>query len=114
MTLTSEPYSLVSGGIESMALGKPTILSNQPVLIDYFSQGAIFVEHTAESIAEGVGLAQAQEQRLRDEIAQLAVVKLNTWNNARDRLLALIAAPPEQRSRLFWVPKADTTSWSDS
>jgi len=90
MTLTEEPFSLVSGGIESMALGKPTILSRQPVLTEYFTKGTVFVEHTAESIIAGVRYVQTHEDRLIREISELAVEKRERWERALRELQILL------------------------
>ncbi|NJN19711.1 MAG: glycosyltransferase [Oscillochloris sp.] len=79
MTLTSEPMSLVSGGVESMALGRPTIVSRQQTLTDYFTKGTVFVEHSAASITAGIQTAQIQENRLTHEIRELAVEKQRRW-----------------------------------
>lgn len=90
MTLTTEPYSLVSGGVESMSLHKPTILSRQPVLEDYFTKGTAFVEHTAESIAAAVRQIQADEPRFKAEIAELATEKQKRWLHELRSLLGLL------------------------
>lgn len=110
MTLTTEPYSLVSGGIESMALGRPTILSNQPVLVDYFTSGAVFVEHTPESIAAGVARARAEEARLSQESARLAAEKCDRWSSAMGELRALIGAAQGQPGRLRIARAAEAAS----
>jgi glycosyltransferase involved in cell wall biosynthesis len=94
MTLTSEPYSLVSGGIEAMAFGKPSILSRTPVLTSYFTKGSVFVDHTAESIAAGVRAAREQEQGLSEEARELAVEKRRRWEGALRELLGLIGETP--------------------
>jgi glycosyltransferase involved in cell wall biosynthesis len=91
MTLTTEPYSLLSGGVESMALGKPTIVSRTPLLQEYFTKGTVFVEHTTESIAASVRAVQEQEQQLIAEISQLAYEKRTRWENSLCELKDLIA-----------------------
>jgi glycosyltransferase involved in cell wall biosynthesis len=90
MTLTTTPYSLVAGGIEGMAIGKPLILSNQPALTDYFTKGAIFVDHSVESIVDAVQQVLKQEDRLKKEIAELAVEKRERWYAEFRKLLHLI------------------------
>lgn len=90
MTLTEEPFSLVSGGIESMAMGKPTILSRQPVLTEYFTRGTVFVEHTAASIVEAVRYVQEHEDRLTREIKELAAEKRERWERAFGELQSLL------------------------
>lgn len=92
MTLTNTPYSLVSGGIEGMAVGKPLILSRQPALTDYFTKGTIFVDHSAESIFDALRQIITQEDRLKREIAELAVEKRERWSAESRKLLHLIGA----------------------
>jgi glycosyltransferase involved in cell wall biosynthesis len=91
MTLTTEAYSLVSGGIEAISLGRPAILSRQPVLLEYFTSGTVFVEHTVESLVAGVNEARAHEARLAEESRLLAAEKRRRWIEARATLLRLVA-----------------------
>lgn len=92
MTLTKTRYSLVSGGIEGMAVKRPLILSRQPALKDYFTKGTIFVDHSVDSIVDAVQQVQKQEDRLKREIAELSVEKRERWNVEFRRLLHLIGA----------------------
>jgi glycosyltransferase involved in cell wall biosynthesis len=90
MTLTSNPDSLVAGGIEGMNLGKPLILSRQPVLVDYFTKGAVFVDHSTDSIAEGIRQAQKGKQTLGQQSAELAVEKRERWGRTFQELMKLL------------------------
>jgi glycosyltransferase involved in cell wall biosynthesis len=90
MTLTTEPYSLVSGGIEAIALGRPAILSRQPVLEEYFTRGTVFVDYTVPSLVAGIREAMEEEAQLALESAALADEKRRRWESARDELLGLI------------------------
>ncbi len=90
MTLTTTPYSLVAGGVEGMAVGKPLILSRQPALTEYFTRGAVFVEHSVESIVEGLQQARKKENRLLREISELSREKQNRWNGAFEELTELM------------------------
>ena len=81
MTLTTNPHSLVAGGSEGMYMGKPLILSNQPALTEYFSKGAVFVEHTAMGIVEGVRKTREQESKLAKESKELAIEKQTNWED---------------------------------
>jgi glycosyltransferase involved in cell wall biosynthesis len=92
MTLTKTPYSLVAGGIEGMTVRKPLILSRQPALTDYFTKGTIFVDHSVESIVDAVQKILRQEDRLKREIAELAIEKRERWNVEFRKLLHLIGA----------------------
>lgn len=81
LTLTTNPHSLVSGGTEGMHIHKPLILSRQPALLDYFTKGAIFVDHTVESIVAGVQQTWKTESTLTRELAELSVEKSAEWEN---------------------------------
>ena len=44
--LTNRENCLVCGAYESVAAGKPMILSKTQALMEYFNKGAVYVEHT--------------------------------------------------------------------
>ncbi len=90
MTLTTNSDSLVAGGVEGMHLGKPLILSRQPVLVEYFEKGAVFVDHTVESIAEAVRDVQKRQQALARESARLSVEKREQWSRKCQEFLTLL------------------------
>lgn len=92
MTLTTFEFSLLGGAQEGMAMGKPLILSNQPVLTDYFSKGTVFIEHNVESVVEGVRQAQRERERLAQEVIALAQEKRQRWEHAFTELQQLIAS----------------------
>lgn len=79
MCLTTYPYSLLAGGQDGMMAGIPLIISRQPALTDYFTDGAVFVENTANSIIEGVQQIRRREPYLRQEISNLFVQKRLLW-----------------------------------
>lgn len=90
MVLTTQPYSLLAGAQEGMALGKPLILSNQPALVDYFSKGVVFIEHNPESIIAGVQRAILQAPFLSQDIVALEKEKRAHWDVAMRQLSDLI------------------------
>ena len=91
MALTTFPHSLLGGAQEGMALGKPLILSRQPALTDYFTQGAIFIDHTVESIMAAVLACQSNQIRLSEESAELAVAKRIRWEKTFQELAFTLA-----------------------
>ena len=92
IALTTAPYSLLSGAVEAMALGKPPILSRQQALVEYFTKGAIFVEHTADSLADALCTHQQRGATLGKEIAELNREKRARWEAVNQELLRVIAA----------------------
>jgi glycosyltransferase involved in cell wall biosynthesis len=94
MTLTTYPYSLLAGGQDGMVVGKPLILSKQPVLTDYFTKGAVFVDNTARGIIKGVREAELHEERLRDEVIELSEEKRREWESRFQELRSLVQTVP--------------------
>jgi glycosyltransferase involved in cell wall biosynthesis len=72
VVLTTYAYSLLAGAQESMWVGKPVILSDQPALREFFTKGTIFVENTGASISQAIKDVQAREEALKQEISELA------------------------------------------
>jgi hypothetical protein len=69
IVLTTMDHQVLMGGFEAVSLGKPLIVSDWPVLKDYFCLGTVHVPNTAEGIYEGVrrtqrGLAVLQQEVL--------------------------------------------------
>ncbi len=79
MVLSEDLYSLSSGAVEGMGLGKPLILSKQPALIEYFYKGALFVDNSIKGIVNGIITFRDQEKRLKQEIDELAFEKQKRW-----------------------------------
>ncbi len=88
MTLTTQPDCLVCGAYESVSLNKPMILSNQEALRNYFSRGAVYVDNTAESIAEGIAAAVADNEHLGHEIATLREMLEKDWREKFEAITA--------------------------
>jgi glycosyltransferase involved in cell wall biosynthesis len=97
MTLTTTPYSLVSGGVEALSLRKPMILSCQPALTDYFTKGTVFVDHTVESIVDAVKTAQQNHEKLTEESAELNFEKRKRWDESFNYLVDLLGDKVKQQ-----------------
>jgi glycosyltransferase involved in cell wall biosynthesis len=95
MALTTYPHSLLGGAQEGMAAGKPLLLSRQPALTEFFSKGAIFVDHSADSIVQGIDQVRSHAPRLAADMAQLALEKQQAWEIAFQELLALLGRAPQ-------------------
>ncbi len=90
VTLTTNQDSLVAGGLDGMYLGKPLILSRQPVLVDYFSKGAVFVDHTIESIVLGIQQALEHQKTLAVASSELAGEKRARWERIFNEFLRML------------------------
>jgi glycosyltransferase involved in cell wall biosynthesis len=82
MTLTTNPYSLVSGGLEGMYVGKPLILSRQPALLEYFTKGTVFIDHTVDCMVDGVRQVRENELTLCRDSIMLAAEKRAKWEDS--------------------------------
>lgn len=71
MALTTSDHTLLMGAFEAVSVGTPLIISNSPVLRDYFPLGAVHVPNSVEGIRAGVCLAQHRQTTLQQEILVL-------------------------------------------
>jgi glycosyltransferase involved in cell wall biosynthesis len=90
IVLTTYQYSLLGGAQDGLAFHKPLILSRQPALQEHFTKGTVFVENTAQGIADGVKEVMAREQQLIAEISQLGPELAERWNTTFSNLLELV------------------------
>jgi glycosyltransferase involved in cell wall biosynthesis len=90
VVLTTQPYSLLGGAQDGLVLGKPLVLSDQPVLREYFTCGTVFVDNCAESLAMGITEAKVRRNALAWELEELAVEKRARWEDEFSKLLHLV------------------------
>jgi glycosyltransferase involved in cell wall biosynthesis len=90
MTLTTRDHTLLMGSFEAISLEKPLIVSNWPVLQDYFPQGTVFVSNTVESICEGVSNVRRNQITLQQEMSLLNKRLVGTWNSQFKEIQGLI------------------------
>jgi glycosyltransferase involved in cell wall biosynthesis len=89
LTLTTREDTILRGGWEAMFMEKPLITSRTPALQQYFTRGAVFVDHTSDSIAAGVADAMAHLEELGRQAKLLREEKYATWCEERDRLVRI-------------------------
>jgi len=82
--LTNRENCLVCGAYESTAAGKPMILSKTRALMDYFNLGAVYVEHTKESIAFGIKEAIRRKDELSAQICSLRKNRDDHWQEKKN------------------------------
>jgi glycosyltransferase involved in cell wall biosynthesis len=80
MVLTKRPYTLLCGAYEAVAVGRPLITSNLPLLRRHFNKGTIHVENTAEGIEAGIREGFSRLEHLRKESVELREEKEREWN----------------------------------
>lgn len=90
MCLTTYPYSLLAGAKDGMMVETPLILSDQPILREYFTRGALFITHTPESISEAISELTANQSMLDQEISTLWQEKQLAWKSNITQLRQII------------------------
>lgn len=71
LVLTREDHTMQRGGYEAVALGKPLIISDWPLLREVFSRGAIHVDNSATGIVRAVEAIREDPLTFRQEMVQL-------------------------------------------
>ena len=90
MALTTRDGTLLSGGFEAVSLERPLIVSDWPVLEDYFSTGAVHVDNTAEGIAKGIKYAIDNKAILSEDIKELRRILNREWEQSGQQVNHMI------------------------
>ncbi len=112
MVLVNRDLTLLCGAYEAVAVEKPLITSNWPVLKSYFSRGALYVDNTAESIQDAVKKAATCGEELSREMRELKRALNHHWNQRFETLCARIqdaAAETEIMDRADGEPEDEQT-----
>jgi len=79
LTLTTRAHTLLMGAFEAVALGKPLITSDWPILKEYFSLGTVHIPNTAEGVQAGVRRARREQEILQRDMLRLREQLLAEW-----------------------------------
>ncbi len=90
MVLTTRADTILCGAYEGLSLEKPLILSDTQTLRHHFPKGTIWIQNTAEAIAQGIEKAFASLPQLQAEISQLKLEKQQKWLQEAKKLKDLI------------------------
>jgi len=88
--LTNREDCLVCGAYESTAVGKPMVLSKTRALMDYFNLGAVYVEHSTDSIAYGIEKVIRLKDELSAQICYLKKSRDDDWQAKKNELEVII------------------------
>lgn len=88
--LTNRENCLVCGAYESIAAGKPMVLTKTRALMEYFNQGAVYVEHTTESITNGIKEVIQRNNELSKKIRNLKKIRISEWLVKKNELEIVI------------------------
>lgn len=92
MTLTTRDHTMLRGAYEAIYQGTPVIVSDWPILREFFSEGALHVDNTPESIASALGTMAANPHEYREGARRLRERRLTAWRDTRQALLDRIRA----------------------
>jgi glycosyltransferase involved in cell wall biosynthesis len=91
MDLVNNEHTLLMGGFEAVSLGVPLIVSDWPLLRNYFSLGTIYIPNTVEGVWEGVRQMQEKQAQLRREILLLREQLQVEWSQKFTELQHLLS-----------------------
>jgi hypothetical protein len=81
LDLTLLEDCLVCGAYESIAIGRPQILSNTKALVEHFRKGAVYSAPDADSIALAMADVRLHYSRLESEVAEFRVELEREWGH---------------------------------
>jgi len=87
MCLTTENHTIQSGAGEALWQGKPIITSDWPLLQEYFSQGTIHVDNTADSIYRAIITMRDEYPAFEDGIRVLQKERQHEWEDKVNNLM---------------------------
>lgn len=79
IVLTERENCLLCGAYESIAAGKPMILSGTNAIKGYLNCGAIYVNHTVEDMQTAMREVLSRKQELAVEVVQLKSLLDRRW-----------------------------------
>lgn len=83
MILTERENCLVCGAYETLAVGKPMILSDTTALREYFRKGAIYTRNNAADICNAVNMLVDNIEKLRIDASCISKELGIEWNNRK-------------------------------
>ncbi len=93
IVLTRRENTLLSGGYEALALGKPLITSSTSVLLNYFSKGTIHVNNTSNEIIKAIENVTSDKIKLSKEMEELRLSKEKEWETKFSELKRILGLP---------------------
>lgn len=88
MDLTTRDDCLLCGAYEAVSLGKPLLVSDTPVLREYFYRGTLYTNNTANDLAEKIATFPTIKHELLGAVEQLRVELEESWHERHAALEA--------------------------
>jgi glycosyltransferase involved in cell wall biosynthesis len=93
MTLTTRDHTMLRGAYEAIYQGTPVIVSDWPILREFFADGARHVDNSSTAIAEAVRDVQHRLASFQDGARRLRDTKLDAWAQTRQAILDRLGNP---------------------
>ena len=90
MVLTTRDHTMQRGAYEAMALEKPLITSDWPLLRETFNRGTIHVDNTAAGITAGIENAVRNHRSLAVEMKTLRLERNAEFEVSLNHLVAIV------------------------
>ena len=90
MCLTTRDNTMQRGACEALALGKPIVTSDWPLLRDYFGSGAVYVTSSSADIRRGVQEMATRLALFQAEIQDLQLAHEREWRQKQAALADLV------------------------
>jgi hypothetical protein len=93
ISLTTRNHTVLSGAFEAVSIGTPLIISDWPILKEYFPLGTVHVPNTVNGIYEGVLKAQREKNEMKRDILLLREQLQSEWKREFTKLCLLLEEP---------------------
>lgn len=90
IVLTTHEHSLLGGGMDGVYIEKPVILSDQPTLRDYFTEGAVLIPNTGDGMVHGIEEILANEAAYNQGMTNLRHKVEDRWHSNFKHLKSII------------------------
>ena len=89
VALTTYPHSLLAAGQDAMAVGRPLVTSDKPVLREYFGDAALYVSDDGADLARGIRTALRDSDALTAGMLCRRSKRLDEWLRAFSEVRAV-------------------------
>jgi glycosyltransferase involved in cell wall biosynthesis len=87
MALTTRDHTLQGGGFEAVALGKPLITSDWPLLHFLFQKGTVYVDNSAISLKEAIASFEDNYETVSETMRSYREEKRAIWQDSLQEML---------------------------
>lgn len=92
MTLTTLDHTMLRGAYEAIYQGTPVIVTDNELLREFFSDGALHVNNSPKAIAAAVRTMQQRHQEFKAGAERLREHKLAVWRQTRQAIVNRLTA----------------------